>query len=245
MERHFTEQQVSEIIRRAAERQAKSDAPGAAPTGISESELRRVARELGIDETALTQAMGEVGATALSDTGNLRSFERTLERVIDGEVPEESLASVVEEFVPVAGLQGSTVTIGRAINYTAMAGMGQCNINVAPRNGKTVLRVKSNAGLAFLPTGIPGFLMSIFVLAGVGKGMETTPLKFVVMAVAVLFIWAVAAIAFRAMVVGTNKKVLELTNRAAAKLSESAAHLRGRLEQSPQASVASEQDFIA
>ena len=245
MERQFTEQQVTEIIRRAAEKQSRSDTPGPAPTGISESEVRRVAKELGIDDDALAHAMSEVGATTLSDTGSMRSLERTLERVIDGEIPEEALALVIEEFEPVAGLQGTTVNIGRALNYTSMAGMGQCNVNVAPRNGKTVLRIKSNAFLACLPSYLPAFIVSIPALVGVGKSGVHSEAKFYVAAMVLAGIFGMATLAYRAMVKSTNRKVLELTDRAAAKLGEATVHLRTRLAQGPSMSVETKQDVNA
>ena len=236
MESHFTEQQVSEIIRKAAEHQSRSDTPGPAPAGMSESEVRRVAKELGIDEDALAHAISEVGSSTLSDTGTIASFERTLERVIDGDLPEESLALVIEEFVPVPGMQGSTVNIGRAINYTCMAGLGQCNVNVSPRNGKTVLRVKSQAFLAMLPAFIPAFVVSLIGLGLIGKGLDagmTVGSKFLFAALLLGGVWGIAFLAFRAMVRYTNRRVLELTDRTASKLGEAAVHLRERLEQGP------------
>lgn len=230
MERQFSEQEVSEIIRKAAERQSRSDTPGRTPTGISESELRRVANELGIDSEALQYAMGEVGTGAVSDTGDLGSFERTLERTIDGDLPEEALALVIEEFVPVSGLQGNTVTIGRAINYTSMVHLGQCNVNVAPRNGKTVLRVKSQAFLAALPTYIPAFVLSMVASAITwDSGLGSPGFKVLVNLLLVGGLWTGASLVFRSMVRKTNQRVLELTDRTARKLAEAAMHLRGRL----------------
>lgn len=230
MERHFSEQEVSEIIRKAAERQSRSDTPGRTPAGISESELRRVANELGIDSDALQYAMGEVGTGAISDTGALGSFERTLERTIDGELPEEALALVIEEFVPVSGLQGNTVTIGRAINYTSMVRLGQCNVNVSPRNGRTVLRVKSDASLAALAVFGPAFVLSLIASAITWESVPGSPgVKALVNLLLVVAIWAGSSRCFRSIVRKTNQRVLELTDRTARKLADAAMHLRGRL----------------
>ncbi|MCO5297923.1 MAG: hypothetical protein M9921_13825 [Fimbriimonadaceae bacterium] len=234
MERHFTEQQVSDIIRRAAERQSRADTPGRVPAGISETELRRVAGELGIDAEALQFAMREVGGSTVSDTGTIRSIERVLEREIEGELPEEALAVVIEEFVPMTGLHANTVTLGRAINYTSMAGMGQCNVNVSPRNGKTLLRVKSNAFVAGVPTFLPALFATIPTLGFMLTKMDATPATKALAVILTLgVVWTGAIVGFRALVRHTNHRILELTNRTAEKMS-AVSPMRGRLHETAQ-----------
>ena len=73
MERHFSEQQVGDIIKRAAEHHLRQRAPqNPAPDGVTETELRSVANELGIPSEALDKALSEIASVSHEDSGNLK-----------------------------------------------------------------------------------------------------------------------------------------------------------------------------
>ena len=235
MERHFSEQEVSEIIRRAADHQVRERPSGApAAPGVSESELKRVASELGIEASALQAAISEVGSGALGDTGTLDSVQRVLERSIEGELSPDELGIVLEEFTPVAefGSHGP-VSIGNSLTYNSVVGLTPCNINVAARNGKTRLRVKSNALAAalatFLPVIVISFVGNLIYWKKVAPPIDDGILFATLLPVAFL---VAAFFGFRKLVRFGNRKILDLTNRTAAKLAESSDHLRGNLSRS-------------
>ena len=235
MERHFSEQEVSEIIRRAADNQARQHPEGShAGSGVSESELKRVASELGIEANALQSAISEVGSGALNDTGTHDSMERILERTVEGELSPDQLGIVLEEFMPVAEFGGHPpVRVGNSISYQSFVGFAQCSINLAARGGKTTLRVKSNTSAAALSTFLPVIVISLLgnliYWKKVGPPVDDGILLAVLLPAAFL---TAAYFGFRKLVNYSNRKVLDLTNRTATKLEESADHLRGRLTKS-------------
>lgn len=234
MERHFSEQEVSDIIRLAAEKQVRQRPAGApASTGVSESELKHVAGELGIDPTALQAAISEVSSIGLEDTGDLSSIDRIIERSIDGDLAQEDFGIVLEEFVPASGIGNQPVSLGNSLSYQSLVGMAQCNINVTNRNGKTTLRVKSNAFLAALPTFLPALFASIISNVIIWEEIRPRPeVGIPFAALFPVFFLILAYFAFKSLIRYSNKKVIDLANRTTAKLSESAAHLRGNINKS-------------
>jgi len=228
MERHFSEQQVSEIIRKAAEVQSRHKTAGSQPShGISESELKRVASELGIDRDALISAIAEVASTTLEDTGSLSTVDRILERSVVGELTQDQIGVVLEEFTPTAGIGQQTIAVGNNLSYQSLVGMAQCNINVSNRSGKTTLRVKSSAFLSFLPTFLPAGFISLITNIVIWEEMRLSTSEGLPPAVLIPVGLLIAAFyCFKKLVRYSNQKILDLTNRAAAKLSESADHLR-------------------
>lgn len=234
MERHFSEQEVSEIIRRAADNQARQHPEGShGASGVSESELKRVASELGIEADALYSAISEVGSGALNDTGTYDSIERVLERSVDGELSSDQLGIVLEEFTPMEGIGTKVVSVGSSISYQSIVGFAQCNINVAARSGKTTLRVKSNAFVAALATFVPVIAISLVGNLIYWKKVSPPIDDGILLALLLPAAFLTAAyFGFKKLVNYSNKKVLELTNRTAAKLEESSDHLRGNLSRS-------------
>ena len=234
MERHFSEQQVSEIIRKAADHQVRQRPAGTpASSGVSESELMRVAKELGIDQESLQLAMSEVRTDGLGDTGTLSSFDRVLERTHDGELNPEDLAVVLQEFTPVDSFSNKPVSMGNSLSYTSIVGLAPCRVNVTSRRGRTILRVKSHAYFAGVVTFLPAVFLSM--IANIIIWEEIKPLTEVGLPFAFLIPAAFLAVAYyatRKLVRYSNRRVLDLTTRAAAKLAESADHLRGRLAKS-------------
>lgn len=232
--RVFSEQQVSEIIRRAAEHQARHRPQhGASTSGVSEDELRHVAEELGIDMESLVVAMSEVGAGGLDDTGTLDSVDRVLERSFEGEMSADDIGIVLQGFTPTGGIGNQTVTIGNTLSYQSIVGMSNCNVSVSSRSGKTTLHLKSSAFIALVPTFLPAVFLSFVTNMIIWE--EIRPMIVDGLPAAILIpvaLMTIAYFAFKKLVRYSNKKVLDLTNRTAAKIEESVDNLRGRITKS-------------
>ena len=232
--RVFSEQQVSEIIRRAADHQVRQRPAGApAASGISEDELMHVAKELGIDPESLQLAMSEVSADGLGDTGTISSLDRVLERTFDGDVNAEDLAVVLQEFTPIESFSNKPTGTGNSLSYTSIVGLAQCRVNVMNRRGRTTLRVKSHGFLAGIVTFIPAVGLSMIANIIIWEEIKATlaeglPFAFLIP----IFFLIVAFMSFRQIVRYSNRKVLDLTNRTATKLSESVDDLRGNISRS-------------
>jgi hypothetical protein len=228
VERRFSEEQVSEIIRRAAEISGTS--VGTDHSGVTESELRRIAREIGLDEGAVDAAMRETGAIVLSDTGGDLNYERSFERRISGEVGEEAYANLVEHFVPEWGIGRGTNKIGNLLTYKSMVGINSCQVSVSQKAGRTTLKVTSSAWVSIMATFLPATLLSITAGILLFNSMDAVLLdKVEVFAALFTAIWIAAVIGNIKLVKFSNRKVARLVDAAAADLAESADHLRDRL----------------
>lgn len=228
LERRFSEEQVSEIIRRAAEISGTS--VGADHSGVTEPELRRIAREIGLDDDAVDAAMRETGAMVSNDTGGALTYERSFERRIDGEVGEEAYATLVEHFVPEWGIGRGTSKIGNLLTYRSMVGINSCQVSVSQKAGRTTLKVTSSAWVSIMATFLPATLLSITAGILLFNSMDARLLdKVEVFAALLAVIWAAAVIGNIKLVKFSNKKVGRLVDAAAEDLAESADHLRSRL----------------
>ncbi len=221
-ERHFTEQQVADIIRRATDLQVKEGRQSSQSHGlITSSEVRRIASELGIDSAAIESAMHSTNNWTAIDEGNENQFERTFERTIEGDLPEEDYAAILEEFTPSSTPGSQSITLGSTLSYKSMVGFAECNVTVAKRNGRTSLRVKSAAHLSFLPTLLPALLVTLITTASLSKYSPIEVwMKVLMIAAVAITVWSVAFFAMKALVRSTNRKISQTMDRAAARIAE-------------------------
>lgn len=170
--RRYSEQEVSLILRRAAELQI--DASGAA-SGTSLAELEEVAREAGLDPALVRRAASDL-ATATPATAPSRFYGASrrlhVERVIDGELSSDDLEALVGEVRRTFGEPGMVSTLGRTVTWSPTPSMRYGNgmqgrrlfITLATRGGQTTLRAEED--LAPLSGGLFGGLMG-----GMGGGL--------------------------------------------------------------------------
>jgi hypothetical protein len=172
VERHYTEQEVTEVIRRAAELQerlAPSDVPR--PSGVRESELVRIAVELGLDERFVRDALSDPTTFAQDDKGKLTSVDRTLERIAAGLPGSEAFEIALDEFGPTAGLQSGPTTVGDTMTYQSMVGLSHCEMLVSKKGGRTRVKVGVSTFLPVIAVALP-VMLAVGILAGVvGESM--------------------------------------------------------------------------
>ncbi len=218
MERRFTEKQVAQIVQRAAEIQ--SEKPGGTGTpgdGVTEGEVFRVGRELGLGARAVDQAMREMAVSG-SDTGTSRSFARDIERTILNEDTDAVVAAVVEEFVPTS----TVVHLGSGLSYTAQVGATQCAVHVSARGARSTLRIRTSAIFAGLATWLPAVFLSAIAWALIwDKTRMPGDIKSQVVLGTVAALWITAAFGYRALVRSANRKVQALTDRIVARMGRS------------------------
>lgn len=170
--RRYNDQEVSLILRRAAELQA--DQPGA--TGTSLAELEEVAREAGLDPALVRRAAADL-ATAAPAAAPSRflgaATKLHAERVVDGEVSLDDVEALVEEVRRTFGEPGLVSTLGRTVTWSSSPvgryghrnqAARQLMVTVATRGGQTTIRAEEN--LAPLAGGLFGGLMG-----GMGGGL--------------------------------------------------------------------------
>ena len=167
--RVFSEQEASQILRRAAELMEKAVEGGKDYTpGITRAELENIAKEVGVDPKFLELAITQQGKPE-SKTGVLRLTEE-FERVIDGELDPADFDVIVENIKPLSRIGQSGISqVGRSIQASAWTGISQANVSVSSRNGRTRLKVASNSLMAFLMGGYPALIGSIISAAALSE----------------------------------------------------------------------------
>ena len=166
--RHYNEQEVSLILRRAAEMQA--DQPGAAGTSLAD--LEDIALEAGLDPALVRRAASDLTtASPIVAPSRFLGAARRLhvERVIDGELSEDDLEALVGEVRRSFGEPGIVSTLGRTVTWspTPSQSARQLFVTVFTRGGQTTIRAEENLNL--LAGGLFGGLM------GVLGGMLSAP----------------------------------------------------------------------
>ncbi|MEO7453968.1 MAG: hypothetical protein ABIV13_04315 [Fimbriimonadales bacterium] len=166
-ERIFSEQEVSEILRRAVELTDAGDDREYIP-GVTKDELLRIAEEVGVSPEALKRAILESGKTD-SKRGLLHLTEE-FERVVEGELDPGQFDVLAEGIKPLGNAgQPAIAQVGRKLVMSAWTGVGQAKIEVTSRNGRTSMKVKSNALFQGLMTLHPTFIASLITVASMSE----------------------------------------------------------------------------
>ncbi|MBV6459674.1 MAG: hypothetical protein HONBIEJF_02825 [Fimbriimonadaceae bacterium] len=174
-ERVFSEQEVTQILRRAVAL-TEAGADKAYAPGVTIEELERIAAEVGVSPRALAQAILEQGAEP-TKKGVLNLTEE-FERVVAGEMDPAQYDVILDGLKPLANAgQPHASQIGRKLTASVWTGVGQAKIDVTSRNGRTKLSVKSNALFQGLMTLYPSLIGSIIAIASTAdKGMAAVGL---------------------------------------------------------------------
>jgi len=153
VERTYREEEVAAILHRAAQLERDQ---GVAEGALNLREIEAIARDSGIDLSLVRQAARELddddapGIAAAIAGAPLR---RTIERVVDVEIGadlHERLAQEIRDVLSWSGvgsrwmLPGSVSSIGRSLTLTGFTGTSAIEVNVAPRDGKTLIRISAD-----------------------------------------------------------------------------------------------------
>ncbi len=162
----FSEQEVGAIIRRAVEL-TEEEGTSYQP-GVTQEELRRIAEDVGVPLEALERAIREVGQ--MRDTRGPLQLSAEFERVVEGEVDPDQYDLIVEDVKPLQkGHSAGPSQVGRKLTMPAWNGVGQSTIEITAREGRTRIRVKSNALFQGLMTLYPAFIGSIIAMGALGE----------------------------------------------------------------------------
>ncbi len=166
-ERIFSEQEVTDIIRRAVEISERGSNPVYQP-GVTRAELEHIAAEVGVSVEALHQAITEAGLR--TDKRGWLHLTEEFERVVEGELDPDRFDLVVEDLKSFRNAgQPSMAQIGRKMTMSAWTGVGQAKVDVTSRNGRTTLKVKSNALLQALMTLHPGLIATMITVGAMSE----------------------------------------------------------------------------
>lgn len=136
----FSEAEVGEIIRRAVELQEKSSAQTYTP-GVTQEELERIGREMGVDPEYVRRALESVRGGSPDNLKKL-VLAREVERVVDGELDPRDF-DLVTSALPPSTDRSPPTQVGRALNAKMMTGMSMTDVTVSARNGRTRVKVRT------------------------------------------------------------------------------------------------------
>lgn len=176
----FSEKEAADLLIQAAKFQEEEPDPDSASyvPGITIEELKRMAKELGVEERYLEKALRkDVSFSAPGVTAKeTKPFDflgipwvREYEAVVDGELPPDHFDIVMEDLHSShgTGRQGYAMLptqVGRTVQGTMTSGLGYGRFTMSSRGGRTRMKVRSNAFIPFMAVGYP------LVMAGIITG---------------------------------------------------------------------------
>ena len=187
--RRYSDREIAKILKRASQMQRESPARPD-PTGLTLAELEEIAIEAGIDPENLRLAAAE-HASPNEESLEARllgaPLTQRLERVLPGELPVDSMGSLIPLIQAESGVAGQASTVGNALTWSASAqsnSASSLNILVIAENGETMIQLEersSQAAIGFhvgfgsgglglaIPAGI-SIGATVGVAAGLGVG---------------------------------------------------------------------------
>jgi hypothetical protein len=160
----YTEQQLAEILRRAAERQeGLADGDGR----FSLAEIQQIAAEVGISPAHVATAAVEVAHPVPSPKGGALGAPTVFrfERWIDGEVPAAEIGALLDIARRTTGIQGAVTEALDTIEWRGRGNMDATNVTVTRRQGYTRIAVELTRADAAALT------VTAATLGAVGGGM--------------------------------------------------------------------------
>jgi hypothetical protein len=143
----FSESEVADVMRRAAQLQEEQSETGYTP-GVTSDELRRIAAEAGIDPKFLDRAILERSQAPLN-----KNKLMTVEKVLPVELSPENFDAITEKVTPLMSSSPQTGTsmmtqIGRSLQGQVKAGWSNPHIKVSSREGRTKMSVTAEPSVA-------------------------------------------------------------------------------------------------
>lgn len=167
----FTDDEMAQIVGRAAALQDDGEAPSAAHTL---ADVQEVAAQVGIPPELVARAAADLprrpAPSALSQVLFGPSASRVAIGVLDGPVPASSYAGILAAARGATGQIGRASEIGHSLEWRTGSLFYEMNLTVVPGEQQTTVRVEGNYdGWRRLP-----YLVAIVASAAVGLAMTPT-----------------------------------------------------------------------
>jgi len=234
---HYSEREVKEIVRRAAEEQL------AHPTeeGMSLQTVQQIANEVGISPARVERAAHDldvrqdIAPPTKSGPGTFWLGSPTViewERVVDGEVAEAAYDDIVDEIQATFSTEGQVGRLGRSVTWrTENPVLGKTRalqVRVTSRGGQTRIQVQERIGE--LAVGLHGGILlgggigGVAIILGVGLAVPVGAPEMVSLLAAGWAggMWALSRSIFRAVTRNKRTDLQELSDRIADIVAESA-----------------------
>jgi hypothetical protein len=147
--RQFSEAEVREVFRRAAELQKGSPVGLSDPRALSLQELEQIALAAGIDVGQVHRAILELDSGEVRERPHLLGAppQLRLERIVPGEIASAALQNLASEIRRSLGESGQVSTIGTTLKWSASGtSTGPIELTIASAAGKTVIQINARFG---------------------------------------------------------------------------------------------------
>jgi putative ubiquitin-RnfH superfamily antitoxin RatB of RatAB toxin-antitoxin module len=160
--KRFSKQEISQILSKASEIQRSKNISDSAQEGVTTSELREIAHEVGISNEVLDKAIhsfenrADIGFNWVIGTGELQSAT-----VIEGEISELQLDQLFPELNVITGKKGIFEQVGKSYEWEQVEnGLESVRrVTILPKDGKTkVIHYVNWNDLRSLGLGLSAFL---------------------------------------------------------------------------------------
>lgn len=167
-DRRFTDEEVALILREASEVQ-EGGRPGGVEGGLTLSQLKEIAVEVGLDPKNIEMAASRLAAyrnpAAVPVLGT--PVAPQFQRDVPGELSREDFAELLSTIRTVLGRRGITAVELNALEWKAQDYFGGRYVSVVPGNGKTRVRVFGNFRDGMMTVGLVGGMAVTTLVAGV------------------------------------------------------------------------------
>ncbi len=167
----FNKKEISEILKKASEIQTQKDLYGD-KEGLTKEELVALAKEVGIDQDSLLQAINQKNIPVFENKFNwLKGTDSVQEiQIFDGEVTQKNWDQIIREIRRSTGGIGETNVQGNTYEWMQrFKEIGTRHISLTSENGKTKVQyVFKWAGLKFMS----GFFSAMFLFAFVYVSLD-------------------------------------------------------------------------
>jgi hypothetical protein len=168
-DQRYTDQQLVEILRRAAERQEGERHEGSAhepDARFSLAEIEQIASEVGIAPVHVASAAAELSPRVTPPTGGAMGAPTSFrfERWIDGELPTATIGELFDAAARSTGLQGQVTEALDTVEWRGKGELGATVVSVTRREGRTKI------GVFVARTDAAALVATGGIVAGIGGG---------------------------------------------------------------------------
>ncbi len=154
-DRKFSEEEFALILKTASEIQERPTSAGGGPDGISLDEIRAIAKEVGIDPSAVDRAAAMVPRAEME--GRIAKLmggptKYRLEHTADGKISEADLAKLLDAVRRAAGQHGKVEYGPRGFEWNTVEELSVIYAFAVPAEDETYLSVTADRGPAALLT---------------------------------------------------------------------------------------------
>ena len=144
-QRTFSKKEISKVLKRASEIQTQKDLYGD-QEGLTEKELLQLAKEVGIDQSSLLEALNDYDSPEFDQVYNWLNATSRIQNIntVPGEISDENWEEIIQEIRRITGGIGKVTKVGNSYEWEQRRKeLGYKHISLTPQEGRTKLQMVS------------------------------------------------------------------------------------------------------